>query len=144
MCILLFCPPRVDSTVSFCKRSRNASIPSDRSDVDGNGGGLVRLPPDLGEADIPALRFEYAELREVSEVKDVRCCRILAKLRVLLCVPVRLCPCGDASAEMGVDALAVLGLRSNGPGAIVSSLFEMFSPAFVRGLNGANNGLGAA
>jgi hypothetical protein len=40
----------------------------------------------------------------------------------------------------------VFGLRSpvKGPGAIVSILFTMLSPPFVRALNGANRGLGCA
>lgn len=44
----------------------------------------------------------------------------------------------------GAETLAVLGRRSNGPGEIVSNRLEIFSPAFIRGLSGANNGLGAA
>lgn len=42
--------------------------------------------------------------------------------------------------------LEVLGLRSpaKGPGAMVSNLLTTLSPAFIRGLNGANRGLGGA
>lgn len=147
--LLSLLPGRVDSIfVSFCRRSRNASIPSDCPDVGGSGGGVSPGMPGFGEEERPTLRFEFAELRDPFDVFDSRCCRTLPLLPVLSWVPLRLCPYVILSIAGDVDALDALGLRSdvpsNGPGAIKSIRFETFSPPFVRGLSGANNGLGAA
>jgi hypothetical protein len=94
------------------------------------------------------LRWEYAELRDILDVTDVRCFGMLLLLVVLSWVAVLLCPRTGPSSTNGLDALEVLGLRSafpsKGPGAIVSMRFAMFSPPSIRALSGANKGLGWA
>lgn len=94
------------------------------------------------------LRIEYEELRDALDVKDVRCLCRLSSLFVLSCVRILLWPYADPSRTGDLDAPDVLGLPStlpsNGPGAIVSIRFDTFSPPFVRGLSGANRGLGSA
>jgi hypothetical protein len=73
---------------------------------------------------------------------------MLPLLTVLPLVAVLLCPSARPSSTKGFDALDVLGLRSDfpskGPGIIVSIRLETFSPPSIRGLSGANKGLGGA
>ena len=89
------------------------------------------------------LLLEYAEAREVLDANDVRDFDPLPLLLTLPCVSVLRCPSeGSCTGDLG--ALAVLGRRlSKGPGAMLSMRFDTFSPPFIRGLRGANRGLGS-
>jgi hypothetical protein len=53
-----FSSARAGLMLSFCKRSRNASIPSLGSDVVGSGGALFACDPNFGRAGKPTLRAE--------------------------------------------------------------------------------------
>ena len=97
--------------------------------------------PGFGRAGRPTLRFEYAELCDAFDATEPF---LLGRLLVLATLPfvgVLLCPNAWLSSA---SCLVILGLRSNGPGAIFSKRFEMFSPPFNLGLRGANKGLGWA
>lgn len=91
--------------------------------------------------------MEFAEVRDVFEVTDDRCCERLAMLATLPWVRFLWCPGAGASAA-SLDVLVLLGLESvlpsKGPGAMVLMRLAMFSPPSKRGLSGANKGLGWA
>lgn len=109
-----------------------------------DGGGIAAVGPDFTRVWSPALRFEYAEARDVLDASDVRDFDPLPMLRMLPCVPALRCP-NEGPGEGDLGALAVLGRRlSKGPGAMLSMRFETFSPPFVWGLRGAKRGLGSA
>jgi hypothetical protein len=122
-------------------------MPSLGSDVVGSGGALFACCGILGRAGNPMLRVDKEDERDVVEVTDVRCLDALPTLRVLPCVPTRLCPWLGPSCNGSLNVLEVLGRRSarpsNGPGAILSIRFAMLSPPSIRGLSGANKGLGS-
>ena len=63
---------------------------------------------------------------------------------MLPCVPLLLCPNKGSPVADGLRPSDVLGLLSKGPGAIASILFKTLNPPSMRGLTGANSGLGAA
>jgi hypothetical protein len=137
-------------------------MPSACSFVDGSGGTAPLDPLDRLREEMLALR---AEKLDPMDLKDVRSLDMLLVLRTLLCVSVLRCPDDCASGLSGctsitgstsitgctsitgggVGALVKLGLRpSKGPGAMLSIRLIIFSPPFVRGLRGANKGLGGA
>jgi hypothetical protein len=135
------------SEVSFCSRSRKASIPSVLdSFLAGRGGGGIGAPmPGFGLAGKPTLRFENVELRDAVDANDVLWFENTPLLLVLLCVAVLLCPNSEPLCLGVCLPLEVLGLRpSKGPGAIVSMRFATFSPPLVRGLSGAYRGSASA
>lgn len=109
-------------------------------------------PLDLLREETLPLRAEKFDEMDLSELLSFD---MLPVLRALLCVSVLRCPddCASglngctsgASGTGGWGALVKLGLRpSNGPGAMLSIRLVMFSPPLVRGLSGANKGLGGA
>lgn len=113
--------------------------PSVCSVVEESVGDATRSKPRFGDI------VEYSELRVEFDAEDFLCGLALPWLLILSNVLLRVWPCAGASVTGGVaTVLAVLGRRSKGPGEIVFNRLEMFSPALVRGLSGANSGLGAA
>jgi hypothetical protein len=82
--------------VSFCKRSKNASIPSAEVSFllggGGGGGSIAPAPvtPGLGRAGRPTLPLEKVELRDLFEATEVRCAGPAPLLFVLPCVAVLL------------------------------------------------------
>jgi hypothetical protein len=133
--------------LSFCRRSRKASMPSFGSEVVGSGGALFACCGNFGRAGNPILRVDMEEARDVVEATDVRSLEMLPTLRELPCVPDRLCPFIGPSCDGILNVLEVLGRRSdlpsNGPGAMLSNRFVMLFPPSIRGLSGANRGLGS-